>query len=567
MTTTERTPSATDGEVRWTHCPSCSGMIYLRRLWRHDKVCPDCSYHFRLGLSDRLTMLLDPDSHQWFDSELTARDVLSFSDTRPYGERLAKARETTGAGEAVRWGLGRIHDNPVVVAGLDFAFLGGSIGGVTGELLARAARAALHRRIPLLLVTASGGARMQEGVVALAQLAKTSQEIGRLREAGVLVLNINTDPTYGGATASFATLGDVVLAEPGARIGFAGKNVIQQTIRAELPHNFQTAEFLARNGMCDLVVPRGELRSTVARLLSLHGQDAPEEATPGGGRIDDPDGLDRRAAADVVAAARDVQRPTTLDYCGLVFDEFVELHGDRVGADDPAIVGGLARFAGRAVVVLGHQKGHTTGELVERNFGMPQPGGYHKARRMMDHAQRHGMPLVTFVDTPGAYPGVEAERHGQGTAIAEAILRMSRLTVPTVVVVTGEGGSGGALALGVGNRMLMLEQAYFSVISPEGCSTILFGSSEHSAVAAESLRLTAADLMRLGVVDGAVPEPEGGAQSDHASTAANIRAALRESLAELSGLSPEQLLEQRWARVAAIGDPGVQAALGEPSGR
>ncbi|MGJ7908317.1 acetyl-CoA carboxylase carboxyl transferase subunit alpha [Actinopolyspora sp. H202] len=562
MTITESTSSGTEGEVRWTHCPSCESMIYLRRLWRHGNVCPECSHHLRLTISDRFAMLLDADSYQPFDTELTARDVLSFSDTRPYEERLAKARENTGAAEAVRWGLGRIQGDPLVVAGLDFAFLGGSIGGVTGELLARAARTAHDQGTPLLLITASGGARMQEGVVALAQLAKTSQEIGRLREAGVLVLNLNTDPTYGGATASFATLGDVVLAEPGARIGFAGKNVIQQTIRTELPPNFQTAEFLERNGMCDLVVPREELRSTLARLLASHRNDPEsDEPVPSGGIVTDPERLPNREPAEVVAAARDIGRPTTLDYCGLVFDEFVELHGDRLGADDPAVIGGVAKLAGRPVVVLGHQKGHTTTELIERDFGMPQPSGYHKARRMMDHAQRHGMPLVTFVDTPGAYPGVEAEREGQGTAIAEAILRMSRLSVPTVVLVTGEGGSGGALALGVGNRMLMLERTYFSVISPEGCSTILFGSAEHAATAAESLRITAPDLVRLGVMDGVVAEPPGGAQADHVGTASNVRAALLETLRELAEYTPDELLEQRRARIAAIGEPRTQPGV------
>ena len=550
--------TAQDQETKWALCPACGCYLYLPRLHRNLSVCSECSHHLRLGTTERIDLLLDAGTFVPRDTGLTAGDPLGFTDSKPYPERLAAARRRTGRGEAAVWGTGAVGGSPVVLACLDFAFMGGSVGGVTGELIARAARHAVETRTPLVLVSASGGARMQEGALSLMQLAKTSQELGRLREHGVLSVNVNTDPTYGGATASFAVLGDVVIAEPGARVGFAGPQVIRQTIRQELPPGFQTAEFLRDNGLVDLVVPRHELRSTLARVLALHA--GGEGQGPGG--TDGSEEAVRRAAApperspsQVVAMARDIGRPTTLDYCGLVFEDVVELHGDRSGGDDPAVVAGVASLDGRPVVVLGHQKGHDTTELVRRNFGMPQPSGYHKARRLMDHAERHRMPVVAFVDTPGAYPGIAAEERGQGIAIAESILRMSRLTVPTVTVVTGEGGSGGALALGVGNRVLILENAFYSVISPEGCSTILFGSAAESARAAEQLRISAPELLRLGVVDGVVPEPAEGAHTDRVATADHVGSAVRAALSELSHMTAEELLAQRYERFSRFGNP------------
>ena len=249
-------------------------------------------------------------------------------------------------------------------------------------------------------------------------------------------------------SASFATLGDVLIAEPRAYVGFAGPKVIEQTIRQQLPEGFQTAEFLLEHGMLDVVAPRENLRGIVAKLLALHalsGDGVPEaDGTP---PVSDADALERRPAWDVVQLARHQERPNTLEYVGFVFDDFQELYGDRLFREDASIVGGVARLGDLAVVVIGHQKGHTTSEMMERNFGMPNPEGYRKGMRLMRHAARFGMPVVTFVDTPGAYPGIGAEERGQSIAIAESIMEMSRLPVPIVVLVMGEGGSGGALAL------------------------------------------------------------------------------------------------------------------------
>ncbi|TDD72761.1 acetyl-CoA carboxylase carboxyltransferase subunit alpha [Jiangella aurantiaca] len=556
------TTARTGGDA-WTRCPNCSSYLYRKRLDRYAKVCPDCRHHLRLSLDERLDLLLDRDSFHPLGEIPAPNDPLGFADSRPYSQRLAAAQRKTGRPDAIAAGTATIGGNPVVVAALDFAFMGGSVGTVVGDVLVGAARRAGATRTPLLIVSASGGARMQEGCLSLMQLARTAQEIARLREAGVLVINLNTHPTFGGATASFSSLGDVIIAEPGSLVGFAGPQVIRQTIREALPPEFQTAEFLHERGLVDMVVPRESLRESLAGLLRLH-RPAEAPAQPPA-RRDEPRRWQPGPAAtdpwEVVCRARNVDRPTTIDYVHRLSDEFVELRGDRVHGDDPAVVGGVARLAGRNVVVIGHQKGHDTAEMVRRNFGMPHPEGYRKAMRLMRHAERFGLPVVTFVDTAGAYPGLQAEERGQGSVIAECIAAMSRLRVPVVSVLTGEGGSGGALALAVANRVLMLEYSYYSVISPEGCSTILWGSATRAPEAAAALRLTAPDLLELGIVDDVVLEPAGGAHTDPAGTVDRVGEAITAALGELSTRSGADLRDQRHARFDAFGRLGADAEL------
>jgi acetyl-CoA carboxylase carboxyl transferase subunit alpha len=251
--------------------------------------------------------------------------------------------------------------------------------------------------------------------------------------------------------------------------------------------------------------------------------------------------------------ARHPKRPHTRDFFKLLFEDFVELHGDRVYGDDAAIVGGLARFEGRGIVVIGHQKGRDTREKIARNFGMPHPEGYRKALRLMHLAQKFAKPVLTLIDTPGAYPGLGAEERGQAEAIARNLREMAALRTPILSVVTGEGGSGGALAIGMGNKVLMLEYAIYSVISPEGCAAILWGDAARAPEAAESMRITAPDLLRLGVIDAIVPEPVGGAHRDWEGAAANLREALREHLRPLASMSPEDLVADRYDKFRRIG--------------
>ncbi|MFN7551990.1 MAG: acetyl-CoA carboxylase carboxyltransferase subunit alpha [Pseudomonadota bacterium] len=259
------------------------------------------------------------------------------------------------------------------------------------------------------------------------------------------------------------------------------------------------------------------------------------------------------SAWQVAQLARHPLRPYTLDYLGLAFDEFHELAGDRAFADDAAIVGGPARLDGRAVMVIGHQKGRDTKSKVKRNFGMPRPEGYRKALRLMQMAERFRMPLLTFIDTPGAYPGVGAEERGQSEAIARNLLEMSRLAVPVVCTVIGEGGSGGALAIGVGDRTLMLEFGTYSVISPEGCASILWKTAERASEAAEALGLTAPRLLELGLVDEIVKEPPGGAHRDPPKMAARLKERLLGAIDALSGIAPDALVAQRYQRLRRYG--------------
>ncbi len=251
--------------------------------------------------------------------------------------------------------------------------------------------------------------------------------------------------------------------------------------------------------------------------------------------------------------ARNADRPYTLDYVEALTEEWVELHGDRAFADDAAIVAGLARFRGRSVAVIGHQKGRGTKERIARNFGQPRPEGYRKALRILRLAERFGLPVLTFVDTPGAYPGIDAEERGQAEAIARNLIEMAGLRVPIVVTVTGEGGSGGALALGVGDRVLILEYGVYSVISPEGCAAILWKDQEKKAQAAEAMKVTAPDLIELGVVDEIVPEPPGGAHTDPREAARRVGDAIERSLVELEKLSIDRLLAARYARFRSLG--------------
>jgi len=251
--------------------------------------------------------------------------------------------------------------------------------------------------------------------------------------------------------------------------------------------------------------------------------------------------------------ARHPKRPHTLDLVNLLLEDWVELHGDRVFGDDKAIVGGLATFDGEPVVLIGHQKGRDTRENIARNFGMPHPEGYRKALRLMQLAGKFGKPIITFIDTPGAYPGLGAEERGQAEAIARNLREMAGLPTPVICVVTGEGGSGGALAIGVGNRVLMLEYAIYSVISPEGCAAILWGDAAKAPEAAELMRVTAPDLLKLGVIDAIVPEPVGGAHRNWEAAAASLRGALRDQLWQLKSKSEAELIEERHEKFRRIG--------------
>ena len=303
--------------------------------------------------------------------------------------------------------------------------------------------------------------------------------------------------------------------------------------------------------------PVVDLVERVRQLRELAASDAKFE--PELKRLEEKAGrLAREIFADLtpmqkVMISRHPNRPYTLDYVQRLFTDWIELHGDRRFADDPSIVSGLARFDGRSVVVVGHQKGRGTKENLVRNFGMPRPEGYRKAIRMYELADRFGLPILTFIDTPGAYPGIDAEERGQSEAIGASLAAMSKVTVPIVATIIGEGGSGGALALGVANRVLVFEFGCYSVISPEGCAGILWKDGGRAAEAAEQLKMTAPDLLRLGVVDDIVDEPPGGAHRDHDEAAKRLERVLYQTLSSLDSLAPAELAQDRYQRFRKLG--------------
>lgn len=301
-----------------------------------------------------------------------------------------------------------------------------------------------------------------------------------------------------------------------------------------------------------------EIQGQIDKLLDLadrKGIDVSDELSVLGSKLEDLKArtYDTLTPIEQVQVARHPNRPYTLDYIERIFTDWIELHGDRAFRDDDAIVGGWARLNGRTVMVIGHQKGRNMRDNLRRNFGMAHPEGYRKSLRLMRQAEKFGRPIITLIDTPGAYPGLGAEERGQAEAIAMNLREMARLRVPTVSVVIGEGGSGGALALGVTDRILMLEHAVYSVITPEGCAAILWRSAEHREKAADALRLTSSDLTELAVCDQVIKEPPGGAHADWDETARRLGDALEEVITDLASRSVDKLLEERWAKYEAIG--------------
>jgi len=542
-------------DATWVVCASCRAMLYGKRFVRNLKVCPECGHHHVLSARERVEQLFGHETVEVLDFPVHTEDVLGFTDTKPYPERLQSARRRTGLREGVMVVRATVDGLPLIAAVMDFGFLGGSLGAAAGELITGAADEALRQRVPLLVVTASGGARMQEGPISLMQMVKTSQALARLDEAGILTVSLVTDPTFGGVAASFATQCDVIVAEPAARLGFAGRRVIEQTIGHELPADFQTAEFLHERGLIDMIKPRSLLPAALRRLLMSMRRRSPRDPprSTSDEVVRDPAFLADVDPWEAVQQARDLNRPATLDYIDRAFCDFEELHGDRLGGQCPAIVGGLATLEDRPVVVIGHQRGHTAAELAARNYGMPTPAGYRKAARLMRLAGKLRVPIVTFVDTPGAYPGVAAEEHGQAFAIAESIRLMTSLPVPVVTVIIGEGGSGGALAVAVADEVLISERGVYSVISPEGCASILWKDASMAPTAAHALKVDARNLLRLAVVDGVIREPAGGSQANFDEAARRVAAAIGATLQRLELMAPADLVEARRNRFRSFG--------------
>ncbi len=645
---TEHEPYDNDN---WVKCPHCGLMFDESSLASCHYICPACKGYLRMSSDERINDLLDADSFVEWDRVIAETDPLDFPG---YTDKLESTREKSGLEEAVRTGEGRIAGLRFALGIMETKFFMGSMGSVVGEKICRMIDRATEEQLPVVIFTASGGARMQEGLVSLMQMAKISCAVERHGAAGLLYISVITDPTTGGVTASFATQGDVIISEPHALLGFAGQRVIRDTIHQELPEGFQTAEFALEHGLIDAIVERENMRETIAHIMAIHMATSSEslpdkeqenlidyltlvenlengidtyntatygdidlpqtpaskggwgaqwkelwadianrydlpgsnsdrrleravargagssDAEGGASLVDDADDVvedtteespaeeskDKKADEDdgvncaweSVQLARNIHRPTAMAYINEFVDGFIELHGDRMFADDEAIVGGIGWIGGRAVTVIGQEKGVNLKDRIKRNFGCPQPEGYRKSLRLMRQAEKFGRPVVCLVDTQGAFCGMDSEERGQGNAIADNLLALASLRVPVVTVLLGEGGSGGALALALADRVAMQKHAVYSVISPEGFASILWKDGSRAPEAAAVMKVSADESYDLGIIDAVISEGPEPAHENPEQAIENVRTYICSSLDELSTMTADELLGARHER-------------------
>lgn len=527
-------------------CNKCGAAIIAEDVKNGYYICPKCHGYFRVHAYRRIEMLADEGSFEEWDKEM---DFVNPLDFKGYEEKVARLKEHTNLNEAVVTGKIMINGNPAVIGVCDGRFMMASMGHIVGEKITRAVERATAEKLPVIIFTCSGGARMQEGIVSLMQMAKTSAALKRHSDAGQLYISVLTDPTTGGVTASFAMLGDIILAEPKALIGFAGPRVIEQTIGQKLPKGFQRSEFLLEHGFVDRIVEREEMKDVLAQILEIHSA----KKTPDTEEASEEKSVEKAVRSDLttwerVQISRKKDRPVGTDYIEKLFTDFMEFHGDRYFKDDHAIVGGIAYFHGMPVTVIAQAKGKTTKENLDRNFSMPSPDGYRKALRLMKQAEKFGRPVICFVDTPGAFCGLEAEERGQGEAIARNLFELSGLKVPVLSVVIGEGGSGGALAMAVADEVWMLENSIYSVLSPEGFASILWKDSKRASEAAEVMKLTAQDLERLGIVEQVISEPAEFTDENLDVVCRDMDGRIGEFLEKYCAMDAAELTEKRYER-------------------
>ena len=566
-------------------CSMCKKAIVAEDVRKNFYVCPSCNGYFRVRAQERIARIADEGSFLEWDQDLVGKNPMEFEG---YEEKIAAARLKTRLKEAVVTGQCTIGGEPCVLCVMDGRFMMASMGEAVGEKITRAAEEATKKKLPIIIFTCSGGARMQEGIVSLMQMAKTSAALKRHSEAGLLYISFMTDPTTGGVTASFASLGDIILAEPGALIGFAGPRVIEQTIGQKLPEGFQRAEFQLTHGFVDQIVERKDQKRVLGQILKLHSQEhgwekwndeaenhteaasasrAGKAASAEEGKLKSRkapfSGIMRqktlnkiagreRDAWEAVRQSRSAGRLNASDYIRILFDDFTEFHGDRYYGDDMAVIGGVASFYGMPVTVIGQERGKSPKDSMKHNFGMPSPEGYRKALRLMKQAAKFNRPIICFVDTPGAFPGMEAEERGQGEAIARNLFEMSDMKVPILAIITGQGGSGGALALAVSNEVWMMENATYSILSPEGFASILWKDAKRASEAAKVMKMTAEDLYELGMIERIICEDEPATDDNIEEIGRIIDRHMREFFQSCAEKTPDEIAEQRYERFRKI---------------
>ena len=578
-------PEVPEGLLK--RCNKCGKGIFTEDYKKNLYICPKCGGYLRMPAQKRIEFLTEADSFEEWDTGLSTENPLHMIG---YPDKIKALQDKTKLDEAVVTGKARIGENEVALMVMDGRFLMASMGEVVGEKIARGVERATKEKLPVIIFTCSGGARMQEGMTSLMQMAKTSAALKRHSDAGLLYITVLTDPTTGGVTASFAMLGDIILAEPKALIGFAGPRVIEQTIHKKLPKGFQRSEFLLKHGFIDKIVERKDMKTVLEQILTMHRlttkhsgivkntgavseiktdlntvnpsskrEDVQAVSNKNAGKsrkqklsLAQKKRAGEKTAWERVLTSREKDRPVGEDYIYGLFEEFIEFHGDRNFGDDAAICGGIAYFQGKPVTVIAQMKGKSTAENIARNFGMPEPEGYRKALRLMKQAEKFHRPIICFVDTPGAFCGMEAEERGQGEAIARNLYEMSALKTPILSILIGEGGSGGALAMAVAYEVWILENAVYSILSPEGYAAILWKDGSQAARAAKAMKLTSYDLYKAGFVEKIIPEPEGYTLDSIINVFDNLEENISVFLENSKSMTEEERVEQRYQRFRSM---------------
>ncbi|MBD5389445.1 acetyl-CoA carboxylase carboxyltransferase subunit beta [bacterium] len=544
--------------LMWLKCESCGKLVYYRDYKDNLYICPNCNRAFIMTPKQRFDLLFD--DKEWERLALpniVTDDPLNFVDRVSYKDLLAETRADTGTNDAITTADGTIGGVPSTVCVLNGEFMLGSMGRAVGDAIVASIEHAIDEKRPFIMVTSSGGARMQENILALMQMARTTVAVNKLHAAGIPYIVILTDPTFGGVTASFAMLGDIHIAEKGARIGFAGRRVIEQNIREKLPSNFQTAEYLYEHGMVDMVVARAELKGALEKILAVLTKQSREPkaisvTTPALDASKKIRGMGENDAYDKVLLARHENRPHFLDYINGIVDDWTYLAGDRLYAEDPAMGSGIGFWRGIPAVIIGQEQGRTIETRQKHRFGMANPDGYRKAQRMMRLAEKFGLPVISLFDTAGAFAGREGEERGQSQAVAASIATGLSIKTPYIAVNVGQGGSGGAIAIGTGDRVLMLENAIYSVIAPESCASIRWRDNKFKADAAAAMKLTARDMADLNVIDQIIDEPAGGAHTDWQTTMELLSAAVVDQIRELGDTPRDELPARRAEKFIAM---------------
>lgn len=531
-------------------CLLCEEPISQSEAYLTYRVCPYCRFHYTLSARQRIELLADRRSFKESHKYLSSVAPLSFSSRGRYRKLLSQNQSRTGLTEAAVTGRCRIDGLEAILVVLDFGFMGGSMGSVVGEKVALALETAARRELPLVALVTGGGTRVQEGVLSLMQMAKTVTAANRLREKGVPFIAVLANPSTGQAYASFANLADVILAEPGALIGLSPLRTLREVSPKPLPLDAHTSEAHLAHGLLDNVVDREALRSRLASLLKIlthqrMGRGSQKELLRR--KLESPQDLE---AWEAMTISRRADRPSAMDYMRSMLEPFIELHGDRLNSDDRSIVGGIGLLCGGPVAIIGQQRRpQVNGERYH-----VYPDGLRKAQRLINLASRFSLPLITLIDTQGADPGLESEEQGIGHAIANTLSLMADAPIPIISVITGEGGSEGALALGLSDRNLMQQYAIYSPIS---LNRTLSGSYLDHMLdweAAEALMLRAQDCLELGIIDAVVPEPEGGSHTDPKEAATALQIAIVKHLSEMSKTSQSKLLKRRYRKFRQMGE-------------